>query len=563
MPTLKQLLLDHFAQELPTLKTRFDEATGRFLARNGGWATTMQDVIQALALLWLEPGTDCRGRDDVLDLACRGGDCLRNAQDDAGRVEFVKTDGSRWGWTYMCWSMEHWLQTYALLRDALDADRRARWEEGLILAYDGVSKQLPGGRVHNIPAWHAASLVRASGLFDRPEWADLGAAYIHRVAEAQDPDGFWPEGFGPTTLYNLVYVHAVGLYYQWTRDAAVLPCLERASDFHEHFTYPDGTVCETVDGRVKYHANPFARGGPGFLATPRGRRFFQKQIARLVAYRQASGGDPSTKKDTWDLQELADAYPYLGEADESAAPTLQESREFSAIRGGRALARRSGDWFYCLSAYLTPRDKRSGLSRSRWNMDRQSYLGLWHEGSGLIVGGGNSKHQPELATFEVRTGPVSLCQADTAELRQEGGLDILRLVYGDTTTEVRARPLDDGVELTFALIEKGPETQEVLGGFMLPCVVSQAVRTSGAADPVTLAPLQVWGEAWEEEPGWVAWKGVRLEASRAYVRWPVYPFNPYAPNDAAPADEALALVGFTLDPEAPERRFVFRPAGQA
>jgi len=53
-------------------------------------------------------------------------------------------------------------------------------------------------------------------------------------------------------------------------------------------------------------------------------------------------------------------------------------------------------------------------------------------------------------------------------------------------------------------------------------------------------------------------EGVRLETSRAYVRWPVYPFNPYAANNAAPEYEALALVGFSLDPDAPEPRFVFR-----
>ena len=560
MPTQKQLMLNHFAHELPKLKARFEEATGRFLGQNHGWQTTMQDVIQPLALLYLEPGADCHGRDDVFDLACRGGDCLRAAQDDAGRVEFVKPDGSRWGWTYMPWSMMHWLQTYGLLRDALDADRRARWEEGLLLAYGGVIEELSPERVHNIPAWHAAGLVHAGKLFDRPEWIDFGSALIHAVAAAQHPDGYWPESFGPTTLYNLVYVHAVGMYYQWTRDEKVLPCLERATDFHMHFTYPEGTVCETVDGRVKYHATPIAKGGPGFLAVPRGRRFFRDQMMRVISYREASQADPFSVRDTWDLQELADAYPYLDDAAaEAAAPALQDLRQFTALRNGRALVRRSGDWFYCLSGYLTPREKRSGLSRTRWNMDRQNYLGIWHEGSGLVVGGGNSKHQPELATFEVRTGPVSLCQADSAALRQEDGLDILRLVYGDTTTEVRLRPLDDALELTFALIEKGPATQEVLGGFTLPCLVNQTVRTSNHPEPATLAPLQVWGDAWEDEPGWIAWKSVRMETPRAYVRWPVYPFNPYAADDAAPADEALALVGFTLDPDAPQRRFVFRP----
>ena len=51
--------------------------------------------------------------------------------------------------------------------------------------------------------------------------------------------------------------------------------------------------------------------------------------------------------------------------------------------------------------------------------------------------------------------------------------------------------------------------------------------------------------------------------AQAYVRWPVYPFNPYAVNDAASAEEAVALVGFVLDSERPERRFLFGPENPA
>lgn len=559
MQPQKQRILDHFARQYPAVRASFDESTGRFLAADGGWAQTKQDVILPLAVLWSEPGTDCHGRDDVLDLACRGGDCLRNRQDDAGRIEFVKLDGSRWGWSYMAWPMLHWLETYALLRDSLDAGRRERWEKGLTLAYDGISEGMSPGRVHNIPTWNAAGLVRGGRLFDRPEWTELGTQYIHTVIEAQDPDGYWPEGFGPTTGYNLVYAHAIGLYYHWSGDETVLPCLERAADFHMHFTYPDGTPCETVDGRVKYHANPFTKGGPGFLATPKGRRFFRQQLDQVISHRHSTQDDPHTSRDTWNLQELADAYLCLDDEKVAAEPTPQETRQFSAIRAGRALVRRSGEWFYCLSGYLTPRDKRSALSRSRWNMDRQNYLSIWREGSGLIVGGGNSKHQPELATFEVRTGPVSLCQADSAELRQEGELDILRLIYGDTATETRLRPFKNGLELTFAVLEKGPNTLEVLGGFTLPCMVGKTVQVSDGAGPVTLTADQVWGHGWHEQPGWLKWKGVRLEASNGFVRWPFYPFNPYAVNNAAPPKEAVALVGFTFEPSAPEHKFLLRP----
>ena len=36
---------------------------------------------------------------------------------------------------------------------------------------------------------------------------------IRNACAAQDPDGFWPEHQGPTVGYNIVYLHAFGLYH--------------------------------------------------------------------------------------------------------------------------------------------------------------------------------------------------------------------------------------------------------------------------------------------------------------------------------------------------------------
>lgn len=566
MRSQQQMLLDYYEATWPKLRKSFDIASGRFLAPHGGWALTMQDVIFPLALLWHEHGTARHHCKEVFDVVCRGGDALLAAQNETGQFEFVKLDGSRWGWCYMPWPMMHWLQTYALIRDALDAEREARWRQGLLLAYEGAAKEVRNEKVHNIHAWYAAGLVRMGQLCDRPAWVNQGREYMHAVADKQNPDGFWAEGFGPTTVYNIVYVHAVGLYYQWTGDDYVLPCLERATDFHMHFTYPDGSACETIDGRVKYHAHTNAQGGPGFLATSSGKRYFRHQ---LQCYLQAPPEHCSTdprENDRRDLQNLADAYFMLDDVAADAAPrAIQEQPRYDALRCERAIVRRDGDWFYCLSGYITPPELRSGMSRVRWTMDRQAYLSIWQQQSGLIVGGGNSKHQPELATFEIRTGPLSLCQADRTTIRQDDGCDILRLEYADTIVELQLRVMENsGVELIASLIKQGASAKEVLGGFMLPSMAHRTVRTSHTTSDVKLNPKNVWGDAWEDEAGFVEWKQVRLDVpAHSYIRWPVYPFNPYSVDDTAPAEQAVALVGFTLSAERPQRRFMFSVLDQA
>ncbi|MCB0079956.1 MAG: hypothetical protein KDE47_03455, partial [Caldilineaceae bacterium] len=247
-------ILRTLIEDVPMNLARFDESTGRFLTE-GGWAVTNQDLVYPLALLYRTQHPDNPYFQDqhILGYACRGGDAWRDFQYPDGKVEFIKVDDSTWGPIYMPWSMYHWLETYALLRDELGDERRARWEDGLTLAYDGIAAGLAAGRVHNIPTWDGMATFRAGQIFDREDWREAGRNMIYRTVEEQQPGGYWLEHHGPTPSYNLVYVHAIGLYHFFSGDESVLDCLESATDFHIRYTYPDGRLVETIDGRVKYH----------------------------------------------------------------------------------------------------------------------------------------------------------------------------------------------------------------------------------------------------------------------------------------------------------------------
>src|SRR5438132_11362652 len=56
---------------------------------------------------------------------------------------------------------------------------------------------------------------------------------------------------------------------------------------------------------------------------------------------------------------------------------------------------RHGPWFACLSAY------EAEISDKRWIQDRQNFVSLFHDKTGLILGGGNTKLQPLWSTFTV------------------------------------------------------------------------------------------------------------------------------------------------------------------
>ena len=536
-----QTVLEHFARGVPAARERFDGKTGRFLHESGGWAVTNQDVILPLALLCKTPGTPCHEDPEIMDLALRGGDALRNWQDDDGRFEFIKVDGSRWGMTYMPWSMYHWVETYGLLRDDMDAERRARWETGLRLCFNGTAREFEtSDNVHNIPCWHGMALTRAGQLFDDRRWSEVGARTVLRHVEAQHPDGYWPEGGGPTTLYNLIYTHAIGLYHLFTADESVLPCLQRALDFHLLFTYPDGAAVETVDGRVRYHDTPLSSGYPGFLPFPRGRRFARWLVDEVVRA-QPEGGL---------LPRLAPAVMHWPGGPEEPIP--QEQTDFAAVHCGHALVRRRGPWFYCLSGYLTPTDAIAKGTRVRWLKDRQNYLSVWHERTGLVVGGGNSKHQPECSTFEVIAGRVARLQADDAAPHAGDDADRLVLTYGATRCELAVRVIDDdNLELTFDAPESGDDAAAVRAGFTLPGLAGKTLVSSVDDAPHTLDNQESFGHSFREPGGRLRIGAVELDLpGDATFAWPVYPHNPYAIDNTAPPKDAVGVICIALTPGA-------------
>ena len=531
---------------------RFDEDTGRFMTGDG-WAVTNQDIVYPLALLYTTAESPYYGDERILRHALRGADAWRDFQYPDGRVEFVKVDGSRWGPTYMPWSMYHWLETYALLHDQLDPARRSRWEKGLTLAYDGIAGELARGHVHNIPTWNGMAAYRAGVVFGRPEWQEAGRQMIALAVDAQTPHGYWLEHHGPTTLYNLVYTHAIGLYHVFSGDESVLPCLERATDFHIRYTYPDGRVLETIDGRVKYHDRVSDFAHTTFSLFPQGRRYVRMLVENMDADRQVrteprishvvTSGSLRIASAEYGLSpQLASAYVHLRSGPE--APIPHDRPAYQIHDQGHALIRRGQGWFYCLSAVVTP------PVESRWGQDRSNYLSIWHEGTGLIVGGGNSKGQPEWSTFAVGEGADAAFLPTAAELRTDAGRDAIALSYGDPAqagktcilaVQVVSRKC---IELQLTGAERVPSVAHL----MLKIGPEKPLRT-GAGCTLALdgRPIDLDSDA---SGGWIAWDGWRLTVpAGSRFQWPVLPFNPYTADGAAPLDEAAGILTVPLEAE--------------
>jgi len=505
MSTIRDRILQVIVAGVEKLRKDFDEQTGRFLS-GGGWAVTNQDVIYPLALLYrtAHPANPYHASEAILDLIGRAGNALRDAQYEDGSWEFVKVDGSRWGPVYMPWTLYHWIEAYRLVGDRLDTATRERWLTGLRLGFEGVYRELEPFRVHNIPTWNAMSLWRAGSILGERRWQERGLNCIQQAAAAQRPAGFWPEHEGATTLYNLVYVHAIGLFHCFTGMESLRECLRRALEFHLTFTYPDGVPVETIDGRVKYTGDVNLSGFPGFSLFPEGRRY----IGFLLDHYRG-GGSVSPH--------LAAAYEHLVEGEETPIP--QDAESYVRTLEDKALVKKSGDWFYCLSAVTAP------APASRWGMDRSHFLSLFHRKVGLMVGGGNSKGQPVWSNFNFL--------GDYIPVGAEFEGDSLRLRYargeGCVSLSIQSNEL-----ASIELRHKGDGTS----GLLLHFQPDEPVLVNGTPQ----ASCDVPGPALVEHRGW----RVRVPEG-ARLAYPIRPFNPYARDGAAPPGQVAAILSSWAD----------------
>lgn len=427
--------------------------TGRFGTEP--WICSDQNVLLPLAVAWEldDPNNPYFHDQNLLEVIARGGEVLVDEQDEQGQWTFRKKDNSTWGQILMPWTYSRWIRAYQIVGQALPAASRSKWEQGLRLGF-----RVLAGRgfphVHNIPTHHAMALYIAGQCFDQEQWCQAAREFMPRVVAAQDPAGFWSEHFGPVVSYNFTYVEALGVYYHYTRDPAVLEALRRAAVFHAGILWPDGSSVACIDERVIYLPG-VATGNVGFSWTPEGRGFLLRQI-----WQYSAGGERLIDAD-W----AATMLRYGGTGEGIAPPATAD--ESTAVVGdlaqperGAAVIRRSRPWQWALSGYACP------PLNSRWIQDRHNLLDVYHDTLGLVIGGGNTKLQPYWSTFTVgdpsllRHTPgdenpnfvpdIDLLWTPQSARITTSGEALLSLQYGDVSASVTVshRP-DDSLALCY------------------------------------------------------------------------------------------------------------------
>ncbi|MBL8232919.1 MAG: hypothetical protein JNL98_30750 [Bryobacterales bacterium] len=532
------------AEVSPTLKS---------IESQSGWRHFPYAIL-APAVLYTKrhPANPRFGDQRMRDLAIRIGDFLAS---EGERGVYEPRGDSDWD-DYM------WLEAYRLLGAELGEPRKARWRRELeknitLLVRDAEDRvDFPWynspyiGTSPNHYALWAANLYLGGKLFGNPKWVELGAKILKRYATLeQTPDGYWGEHSrnGPTTGYNHLTLSALAVYFEHSGDREILPALRRATDFHKHFTFLDGTPVDVINDRNRHWGVsawsqfafshfPDGRGYAEFLSG-----FFQPETLTVDA-----------------LGRLAQDALYYHEGPVEQAPQVRPN--YAHRLQVPASVRKSGEWQIALSGIIDTQ-----AINSRFYLDRQGHVSIFHQKLGQIITGANSKRQPELATFTEIVEKTLVHMPLSSRLQTGGAEDRLSLAYNTFFSDLYVTPSAASLSMRFVISGRGRPGPETRLNLQL-CLKAGETLETGSAKRVNLSAERVELTG-ADVGGRISHRGWSLDVpAEASLTWPVFPHNPY--TDTAETDLRYAVgrlsVPLVLKPQpgryvrAHESELVFR-----
>jgi hypothetical protein len=518
-----------------TLKTYHPE-TGRF--GTDPWICNDQNVLLPLAAAWSikDLSNPYYHSQKLLAAIGKGGEALVDAQDAEGKWLFRKKDNSTWGQIYMPWTYGSWIHAYVLVRDVLPKAQRAKWEKGLSLGFDGISKTALT-RIVNIPCYDAMALYIAGVAFKNEAWKKQAWDFEHKVMAAQAPEGYWSENFGPVVSYNMVYIDALGAYYAYSKDPAVLEALNRSVKFHSGVLWSDGSSAACIDERVPYEKN-INIGSVGFTFSPEGRGFILSQLAKAVA------ADP----ERIDGDYAASLLLYGGTGPVAPLASAQD-KGVSVLGQNDAVIVRDKPWEWAFSSYTTK------PIQNRWIQDRQNYVDIFNGSLGLVAGGGNTKLQPYWSTFTVgdpgflrhRAGDedpnfipkIDLAwTADKAVITQSGNPTKMTLKYGDIECAVTVEIMEG--ERVAVVTYEAPQGKNVEAHLPLMMLADSIKTEKGGQFALTKDELVLDSKNIGKSFDFGRLRVVIPEG--ASVRWPALRHNPYTKDGHSELRDARLVV---------------------
>jgi len=452
-------------------------------------------------------------------------------------------------WPLSDWNLHSWLSAMELLGDRLDPGRRASWSmsiEHWMQFYVCYLQESRGKRLltavqlgtsPNHYAYYLASVMKAGLVLNHPDWVALAREQFVSLVRSQHPDGFWAEHDGPVNRYSWMTLQGIGLYYEMTKDSEALEAIRRAKDFLMGFTYPDGSAVAVIDERNRYAPGlspTHGLLGLGHFAD--GRRF-----CRLIAERMAAGADDEDGfgLSMESLSNLTDAFRYWQPGPEAEVPWDSTSYDRVLVSGARLMRR--GDWVVTLSGIISP-----PWEGNQYFLDRCTYIEVWNARTGVVIGGGLTKRQPQVATLLMQpSNGGDYFWPRESRIVADGDSMTLDLTADHFRARLTTRVLSDKeMAIRVHFIETSPP---LLWPNRYECNLQLQLKSGGtltAGDgehALSQDRLNVWESQLGDRIETGKWT-LSVPAGRTSLRWPFIPFFNYDVDGIGGNNTAIGIL---------------------
>lgn len=385
----------------------------------------------------------------------------------------------------------------------------------------------------NHAVWHALLCYEAGLHFGETPWADFAADFFRRqVLPFQDGTGCWPEGGGVVVNYAMVSAQAVSLYAESADDPAALTAVGRFLSFLQVFAFPDGSSPVAAECRMRYSSRPMVFLPPSFVRTPAGRAECRRRIRGFATQLGA------TRLTALGVQGLA-FFSLFPEFIVRRGDSLPVGLATAAVTGVPAARLETGPWTAFLSWQLTPEHP------SRFILDAQNFVELYHAGSGYLIGGGNSKYTPRFSTLRRRTSGRAYIPDAATPRRQTGTAAVAAYTFGPDVVEVRVTVAAEGAEIGFRMALQALAADAYEGAVTLRLAAGEVVGLDDGE--VTVVPTAQIERSFGPSGGRLVWRGRTFQVPPgSCLSYPLVPHNPYRQDGLPPTEEYVARLALPL-----------------
>jgi len=387
----------------------------------------------------------------------------------------------------------------------------------------------------NHATWHGLLFYEAGVYFNREDWVDFARDFFARyIVPTQRADGVWPEGDGIVVNYSMVTAQAVSLYAEHSGDADALACMGRALGFFKFLSLPDGSSSIAADCRMRYSARPFVFLPPSFLRSEAGRQLcLDRMIGCCEQVKMSKASDNGAQGLAFYAAYVQCLFDWT---DGDDILTETSPADIAVGRVG------DSDWTGFLSWQLI--DEQA----SRFILDTQHFMELWHEKSGYLIGGGNSKYMPRFSTIRRKNSGRAYIP-DLAGCVEETATQVLSVYTFDRDLIQVRLSLDGGkCRIGFVILENHSGA-DYEAGFMLLLKAGEEIVF--ADESIEVLPLALINQNLDHN-GFV-WRDREFETpTGAILEYPMIPHNPYTQHGLPTEDAYVGRLSFVLGDEEKE-----------